>query len=69
MRQPPNKVVRCAGRIGGLGPNDAICERRDSCLRFRALLAWPSDTPIPIEIPVMTALCRDGRDWYIEGEA
>lgn len=69
MRQPPNDVSRCAGRIGGLGPDDLICERRERCLRYQALLAWPRDQPIPLAIPVHTGLCRDGQDWMIGGEA
>lgn len=69
MRQLPNDVSRCAGRIGGLGPDDPICERRDQCLRYLALLAWPAGKSIPLAIPVHTGLCRDGQDWMIGGEA
>ena len=65
----PDDVARCAGRIGGLGPDDEICARRSECLRFRALLAWPADVSIPRHIPVHTALCRDGVDWMIGGQA
>ncbi len=65
----PDDVSRCAGRIGGLGPDDEICARRDACLRFIALLAWPANVSIPQHIPVHTALCRDGVDWMIGGSA
>ena len=65
----PDDVSRCAGRIGGLGPDDEVCERRGECLRYLALLAWPAGVSIPLRIPVHSALCRDGRDWMIGGQA
>lgn len=69
MRQLPDDVARCAGRIGGLGPDDDVCNCREQCARFRNLIDWPADTPIPMRIPVHTALCRDRTDWMIGGEA
>lgn len=68
-RQLPDDVTRCAGRIGGYGPDDEICARRDTCLRYLNLRDWPADVPVPLRIPVNSALCRDGRDWMIGGEA
>ena len=65
----PDDVTRCAGRIGGLYADAEVCQRRHQCLRFQALLQWPANTPVPLHIPVHTALCRDGRDWRIEGQA
>lgn len=64
----PADVSRCVGRFG-LGAEDPVCDRREQCVRYQALLAHPSDTPIPMETPVHTALCRDGDDWMIGGQA
>lgn len=61
-------TARCVGRFG-LRPGDAVCKRRDHCLRFIALMQWPEDVPIPMRITVHTGLCRDGDDYFIEGEA
>lgn len=68
MRHLPNDMSRCAGRFG-LGPDDPVCERRDSCLRYIALLQQSRDEPIPSCVPVMTGLCADGQDWMIGGLA
>ena len=59
---------RCAGRFG-LGPDDPVCDRRERCLRYLALLERSTETPVPIYVHVATGLCRDGGDWMIEGEA
>lgn len=66
--QPPNDVARCVGRFG-LGADDPVCKRREQCLRYTALLAWPRDVSIPLQIPVHTGLCADGTDWMIGGAA
>ncbi|TAA18216.1 hypothetical protein EA658_13805 [Pseudoxanthomonas winnipegensis] len=68
-RTLPLDVSRCVGRLGGLGPDDDICPRRDQCLRYLALLDHPAHQPIPLRVPVHTALCRDGEDWMIGGAA
>lgn len=56
-------MALCAGRPEGLGV-DRVCPRRDSCARFAGLLAYHGE-PVPLAVPVMTGLCRDGRDWYV----
>lgn len=61
-------TARCVGRFG-LGQDDPVCERRQRCLRYIALLQHPMDTPVPRSTPVETGLCRDGDDYMIEGEA
>lgn len=65
----PDDVSRCAGRIGGLGPDDPVCARRDRCMRYLAMLAQPMDEPYPPHTPVHTALCRDGGDYLLEASA
>lgn len=42
----PLDVARCAGRPNGLGPEDPICPRRDTCLRYRHILEMGPSTPI-----------------------
>lgn len=69
MTTLPDDVSLCAGRIGGLGPDDEVCPRRHDCLRYLAMLDWPRDVPIPLRTPVHTAMCRDGTDWMISGQA
>ena len=44
-------TARCVGRFG-LGPDDPVCERRQRCLRYIALLQQPMDTPVPRSTPV-----------------
>ena len=61
-------TARCVGRFG-LGPDDPICPRREHCLRYIAMVQWPEHVAIPIRISVQTGLCRDGDDYFIEGEA
>jgi hypothetical protein len=61
-------TARCVGRFG-LGPDDETCRIRHRCLRYIALIERPEGVPIPIRIHVATGLCRDGDDYFIEGEA
>lgn len=65
----PLDKARCAGRPNGLGPDDLVCDRRNDCLRYRAMLDHPRDQPFPRATPVHTGLCRDGSDWMIGGMA
>ena len=63
-------ISRCTGRFG-LVPDDPICQRRNECARFVALIngdgtdadgAW-------IGVQVATGLCRDGGDYFIGADA
>lgn len=62
-------VTRCVGRFG-LGPDDAICERRHQCARYLAMDSDRERFPggYPSHISVATGLCRDGGDWCIPVE-
>lgn len=66
----PFDISRCVGRFG-LGPDDPICPRRGTCLRYLAMAAdaerWPNG--YPPYVPVSTGLCADGSDHYIDQEA
>lgn len=62
------RVTRCAGRPYGLGADDPVCERRNQCARYLAMISkdrerWPDG--YPPDVPVHTGLCLDGQDWYI----
>jgi hypothetical protein len=61
-------TARCVGRFG-LGPDHETCRIRHRCLRYVALVEWPAEVPLPMRITVATGLCRDGDDYFIEGEA
>ena len=60
-------MTLCAGRPEGLGV-DRVCPRRGDCARFAGLLAYNGQS-VPLSVPVMTGLCRDGNDWYVAGQA
>lgn len=59
-------VSRCAGRFG-LGADDPICPRRESCVRYTQMDAdrvrWPEG--YPLHVSVATGLCRGGADHSI----
>lgn len=60
---------RCVGRFG-LGANDHLCPRRNTCARHVAMTGdrerWPDG--YPKSTPVHTGLCRDGGDFFINAE-
>ena len=58
-------MTLCAGRPDGLA-TDSVCPLRDRCARFLGLLAYEG-RPVPLAVPVMTGLCRDGHDWHVAG--
>jgi hypothetical protein len=57
-----NDICRCVGRKA-LTPEAPICERREQCARYVALLEQPEG---PVLSPVAMHLCTDTDDFLIE---
>lgn len=63
----PFSVTRCAGRPRGLGPDDPVCERRNSCERYLAMIGEDREVypnGYPLSVRVASALCVDGADRF-----
>lgn len=61
----PNDVSRCVGR-NALTADGPVCERREQCARYVALLNHPKGESVMV--PVAMHLCGDGDDGFIPAD-
>lgn len=67
----PFSVTRCAGRPHGLGPDDPVCERRNSCERYLAMIGEDREVypnGYPLSVRVASGLCADGIDRFLPAD-
>ena len=63
----PFSVTRCAGRPHGLGPDDPVCERRNQCARYLAMVGEDRERfpdGYPLSVHVASGLCVDDIDRF-----
>lgn len=60
-------ITRCAGRPHGLGPDAPVCERRNQCERYLAMVGEDRERfpdGYPLSVRVASGLCADGIDRF-----